>query len=50
MALYIFKTAQNKASIMNSSVRLLLTEEYLTVKGCHGSNKYANKLRRIFPV
>ena len=29
MAFNIIKTAQNKASLMNSSVGLLLTEEYL---------------------
>ena len=34
MAVYIIKTAQNKASIVNSSVGLLLTEEYFTVTGC----------------
>ena len=50
MAVYIIKSAQNKASIMNSTVGLLLTEEYLTVTGCYGSYKYAYKLRRIFPV
>ena len=50
MAVYIIKSAQNKASIMNSSVGLLLTEEYFTVTGCYGSYKYAYKLRRIFPV
>ena len=51
MAVYIIKTAQNKAAIMNSSVGLLLTEEYFTVTGCYGSYKYAYyKLRRIFPV
>ena len=50
MAVYIIKTAQNKASIMNWSVGLLLTEEYFTVTGCYGSYKYAYKLRRIFPV
>ena len=32
----IIKTAQNKASIMNSSVGLLLTEEYFRVTGCGG--------------
>ena len=32
MAVYIIKTAQNKAFIMNSSVRLLLTEEYFTIR------------------
>ena len=36
MIVYIIKTAQNKASIMNSSVGLLLTEEYFTVRGCGG--------------
>ena len=35
---------------MNSSVGLLLTEEYFTVSGCYGSDKYAYKLRSIFPV
>ena len=50
MAVYIIKSAQNKASIMNLSVGLLLTEEYFTVTGCYGSYKYAYKLRRIFPV
>ena len=50
MAVHIIKSAQNKASIMNSSVGLLLTEEYFTVTGCYGSYKYAYKLRRIFPV
>ena len=50
MAVYIIKSAQNKASIMNSSVGLLLTEEYFTVTGCYGSYKYAYKVRRIFPV
>ena len=49
MTVYIIKTAQNKAAIMNSSVGLLLTEEYFTVTGCYGSYKY-HKLRRIFPV
>ena len=50
MAVYIIESAQNKASIMNSSVGLLLTEEYFTVSECYGSYKYAYKLRRIFPV
>ena len=36
MIVYIIKTAQNKASIMNSSLGLLLTEEYFTVTGCGG--------------
>ena len=36
MIVYIIKTAQNKASIMNSSLGLLLTEEYFTVTGCVG--------------
>ena len=36
MIVYIIKTAQNKASIMNSSVGLLLTEEYFTATGCGG--------------
>ena len=36
MKVYIIKTAQNKASIMNSSLGLLLTEEYFTVTGCGG--------------
>ena len=36
MIVFIIKTAQNKASIMNSSVGLLLTEEYFTVTGCGG--------------
>ena len=31
MAVHIIKSAQNKASIMNSSVGSLLTEEYFTV-------------------
>ena len=39
MAVYIIKSAQNKALIMNSSVGLLLTEEYFTVTGCYGSYK-----------
>ena len=34
MIVNIIKTAQNKASIMNSSVGLLLKEEYFTVTGC----------------
>ena len=38
MAVYIIKTAQNKASIVNSSVGLQI------------ANKYAYKLRCIFPV
>ena len=50
MAVYIIKSAQNKASIMNSSVGLLLTEEYFTVTGCYGSYKCAYELRCIFPV
>ena len=50
MAVYIIKSAQDKASIMNSSVGLLLTEEFFTGTGCYGSYKYAYKLRRIFPV
>ena len=50
MAVYIIKSAQNKASIMNSSVGLLLTAKYFTVTGCYGSYKYAYELRRIFPV
>ena len=49
MTVYIIKSAQNKASIMNSSVGLLLMEGYFTVTGCYGSYKYAYKLRRIFP-
>ena len=36
MIVYIIKTAQNKVSIINSSVGLLLTEEYLTATGCRG--------------
>ena len=50
MVVYIIKTAQNKASIVNLSVGLLLTEEYFTVTGGYSSNKYAYKLRCIFPV
>ena len=49
MAVYIIKSAQNKASIMNSSVGLLLTAEYSTVTGCYGSYKYAYKLRHNLP-
>ena len=49
MAVYIIKSAQDKASIMNSSVGLLLTEEYFTVTVCYGSYKYAYTLR-LFPV
>ena len=43
MVVYIIKTAQNKASVMNSVGLLLtlLTEEYFTVTGYYGSNKYA---------
>ena len=41
MVAYLIKTAQNKASVMNSSVGLLLTEEYFIVTGYYGSNKYA---------
>ena len=36
MIVYIITTAQNKASVMNSSVGLLLTEECFTVTGCGG--------------
>ena len=36
MIVYIIKTAQNKASIMNSSVGSLLMKEYFTVTGCRG--------------
>ena len=50
MVVYIIKTAKNKASIVNSSVGLQLTEEYFTVKGGYSPNKYAYKLRCIFPV
>ena len=50
MAVYIIKSAQNKDSIMNSSVGLLLAEDNFTVTGCYDSYKYAYKLRRIFPV
>ena len=48
MAVYIIKPAQNKASIMNSSVGLVLTEEYFTVTGCYGSYKYAYKFKAYF--
>ena len=41
MAVHIIKAAQNKATIKNSSVGLLLTKEYFTVTGRYGSNKYA---------
>ena len=41
MAVHIIKAAQNKATIINSSVGLLLTKEYFTVTGCYGTNKYA---------
>ena len=44
MVVYIIKTAQNKASIVNSSVGLQLTEEYFIVTGGYSSNKYAYKL------
>ena len=36
-----FMAAQNKATIINSSVGLLFTKEYFTVTGRYGSNKYA---------
>ena len=48
MVVYIIKTTQNNASIMNSSAGLLSTEEYFTVARCYGSNKNAYDLRRIF--
>ena len=41
MTVHIIKAAQSKATIINSSVGLLLTKEYFTVTGCYGSNKYA---------